>query len=73
VLRVNNAGTDAMKGRWEKNWLRILGVMVARSVRDWRGVSMDRNVGRRPLPTAEQEEDFSLLILIYFIFHQLIT
>jgi hypothetical protein len=47
--------------------------MVARSVRDWRGVSMDRNVGRRPLPTAEQEEDFSLLILIYFIFHQLIT
>jgi hypothetical protein len=47
--------------------------MVARSVRDWRGVSMDRNVGRRPLPTVEQEEDFSLLILIYFIFHQLIT
>jgi hypothetical protein len=48
-------------------------VMVARSVRDWRGVSMGRNVGRRPLPTAEQEEGFSLLILAYFISHPLIT
>jgi hypothetical protein len=48
-------------------------VMVARSVRDWRGVSMDRNVGRRPLPTTEQEEGFSLLILAYFISHPLIT
>jgi hypothetical protein len=43
-------------------------VMVARSVRDCRGVSMGRNVGRGPLPTAEQEEGFSLLIfcLLYF-------
>jgi hypothetical protein len=48
-------------------------VMVARSVRNWRGVSMDRNVGRGPLPTAEQEEGFSLLILAYFISHPLIT
>jgi hypothetical protein len=48
-------------------------VMVARSVRDWRGVSMGRNVGRRPLPTVEQEEGFSLLILSYFISHPLIT
>ena len=37
--------------------------MVARSVRGWRGVSMGRNVGRGPLPTAEQVEGFSLLIL----------
>jgi hypothetical protein len=43
-----------------KNWLRIPDVMVVRSVRDWRGVSMDRNVGRGPLPTAEQEEGFFL-------------
>jgi hypothetical protein len=50
-----------------------LTVMVARSVRDWRGVSMGRNVGRGPLPTAEQEEGFSLLILAYFISHPLIT
>jgi hypothetical protein len=48
-------------------------VMVATSVRDWRGVSMGRNVGRGPLPTAEQEEGFSLLILVYFISHPLIT
>jgi hypothetical protein len=48
-------------------------VMVARSVRDWRGVSMDRNVGRGPLPTAEQDEGFSLLILACFISHPLIT
>jgi hypothetical protein len=48
-------------------------VMVARSVRDWRGVSMDKNVGRGLLPTAKQEEGFSLLILDYFIFHPLIT
>jgi hypothetical protein len=48
-------------------------VMVARSVRDWRGVSMGRNVGRGPLLTAEQEESFSLLILVYFISHTLIT
>jgi hypothetical protein len=48
-------------------------VMVARSVRDWRGVSMGRNVGRGPLPTAEQEEGLSLLILAYFISHPLIT
>jgi hypothetical protein len=34
---------------------------------------MDRNVGRGPLPTAEQEEGFSLLILAYFISHPLIT
>jgi hypothetical protein len=47
--------------------IRVL-VMVARSVRDWRGVSMGRNVGRGPLPTAEQEEGLSLLILAYFIF-----
>jgi hypothetical protein len=48
-------------------------VMVARSVRDWRGNSMGRNVGRGPLPTAEQEEGFSLLILACFISHPLIT
>jgi hypothetical protein len=43
-------------------------VMVARSVRDWRGVSMGRNVGRGPLPTAEQEEGFvpSNSCLLYF-------
>jgi hypothetical protein len=34
---------------------------------------MGRNVGREPLPTTEQEEDFSLLILAYFISHPLIT
>jgi hypothetical protein len=34
---------------------------------------MDRNVGRGPLPTAEQEEGFSLLILVYFISRPLIT
>jgi hypothetical protein len=33
----------------------ILCVMVARSVRDWRGVLMGRKVGREPLPTTEQE------------------
>jgi hypothetical protein len=32
-------------------------------VRDWRGVSMGKNVEQGPLPTAEQEEGFSLLIL----------
>jgi hypothetical protein len=47
-----------------------IAVMVARLVRDWRGVSMDRNVGREPLPTVE---GFSLLILAYFISHPLIT
>jgi hypothetical protein len=47
-------------------------VMIGRSVRDWRGVSMGRNVGRGPLPTAEQEEGFSLLILACFIYHPLI-
>jgi hypothetical protein len=31
-------------------------VMVAISVRDWRGISMDRDVARGPLPTAKQEE-----------------
>jgi hypothetical protein len=46
-------------------------VMVARSVRDWRGVSMGKNVDRGPLPTVEQE-GFSLLILAYFISHPLI-
>jgi hypothetical protein len=50
-----------------------LTVMVARSVRDWRGVSMGRNVGRGPLPTAEQEEGLSFLILACFISHPLIT
>jgi hypothetical protein len=48
-------------------------VMVARSVRDWRKVSMDGNVGRGPVPTAEQDEGFSLLILACFISHPLIT
>jgi hypothetical protein len=48
-------------------------VMVARPVRDYRGVSMGRNVGSRPLPIAEQEEGFSLLILAYVISHPLIT
>jgi hypothetical protein len=51
----------------------IPNVMIARSVRDWRGVSMGRNTGRGPLPTAEQEEGFSLLILACFISHPLIT
>jgi hypothetical protein len=48
-------------------------VMVARSVKDWRWVSMGRNVGRGPLPTVEQEEGFSPLILAYFISRPLIT
>jgi hypothetical protein len=43
--------------------MKSLFVMVARSVRDWRGVSMDRDVSRGSRPTAEQEEGFSLLIL----------
>jgi hypothetical protein len=47
--------------------------MVARSMRGWRGVLLGKNVGRRPLTTAEQEEGFSLLILAYFISHPLIT
>jgi hypothetical protein len=47
--------------------------MVARSVRDWRGVSIGRNVGWGLLPTVEQEEGFSLLILACFISHPLIT
>jgi hypothetical protein len=34
---------------------------------------MGRNAGRGPLPTAEQEEGFSLLILDYFISYLLIT
>jgi hypothetical protein len=34
---------------------------------------MGRNAGRRPLPGAEQDEGFSLLILAYFISHPLIT
>jgi hypothetical protein len=67
--RRNRHGERAMG----KNWLRIPGVMVARSVRDWIGVSMGRNVGQGPLPTAEQEEGFSPLILAYFISHPLIT
>jgi hypothetical protein len=48
-------------------------VMIARSVRDWKGVSMGRNAGRGPLPTVEQEEGLSLLILAYFISHSMIT
>jgi hypothetical protein len=34
---------------------------------------MGMNVGRGPLPTAEQEEGFSLLNLAYFISHTMIT
>jgi hypothetical protein len=34
---------------------------------------MGRNVGRRPLPTDEQEEGFSLLMFAHFISHLLIT
>jgi hypothetical protein len=34
---------------------------------------MSRNTGRGPLPMAEQEEGFSLLILACFISHPLIT
>jgi hypothetical protein len=34
---------------------------------------MGRNAGQGPLPTTEQEEGFSLLILTYFISHPLIT
>jgi hypothetical protein len=34
---------------------------------------MDRNVGQGPLPTAKQEESFSLLIFVCFISHPLIT
>jgi hypothetical protein len=48
-------------------------IMVARSVSDWRGVSMSSNVSRGPLPKTEQEDGFSLLILAYFISHLLIT
>jgi hypothetical protein len=48
-------------------------VMVARSMRDWRGVSMGRNIGRGQRPPTEQEEGFSILILAYFISHPLIT
>jgi hypothetical protein len=33
---------------------------------------MGKNVGRGPLPTAEQEKGFFLLILAYFIAHPLI-
>jgi hypothetical protein len=44
--------------------------MVA-SVRDWKEVSIGKNVGRGPLPTAEQEEGLSLLILAYFISNRL--
>jgi hypothetical protein len=62
-----------LKGDGNKFWLRIPDVMVARSVRDWRGGSMGRNAGRGPLPTAEQEHGFPLLILAYFISHPLIT
>lgn len=47
--------------------------MAARSVRDWSGVSMDRNVDRGPLSTAEQKESFFLLIHVSFISDQLIT
>jgi hypothetical protein len=60
-------------GGGEDNLELIPDVMVARSVRDWRGVSMGRNVGRGPLPMTEQEEGFSLLILASFISHPLIT
>jgi hypothetical protein len=72
VLWASSVGTDAMEGRWEKTLAPIPDVMVARSVRDWRGVSMGRNVGRTPMPTTEQE-GFSLLILAYFVSHPLIT
>jgi hypothetical protein len=34
---------------------------------------MGRNTGQGPLPTSEQEEGFSLLILDCFISHPLIT
>jgi hypothetical protein len=47
-------------------------LLWARSVRDWIGVSMCRNVGQGPMPTAEQE-GFSLLIIDYIISHLLIT
>jgi hypothetical protein len=47
-------------------------VMVARSVSDWRGVLIGSNVGWGPLPTAEQEEGFYFLILVYFISYPLI-
>jgi hypothetical protein len=33
---------------------------------------MGRNAGQGPLPTAEQEQGFSLLILAYFISNPLI-
>jgi hypothetical protein len=45
VLRANIAGINAVKGRWKK-LAPIPDVMVARSVRDWRGVSMGRNIVR---------------------------
>jgi hypothetical protein len=64
--------TKAMGSDRNPSYL-IPDVMVARSVRDWRGVSMGRNVGRGPLLTVEQEEGFSLLIIVYFISHPLIT
>jgi hypothetical protein len=47
--------------------------MVARLVRDWRGVSMAGTSVGGSLPTAEQEESFSPLILAYFISHPMIT
>jgi hypothetical protein len=47
--------------------------MVARLVRDERGVSIGSNVGRGPLLMVKQEESFSLLIIAYFISHLLIT
>jgi hypothetical protein len=47
------------------------------TVRDSRATTRVRGTRRRagqgPLPTAKQEEGFSLLILVYFIFHPLIT
>jgi hypothetical protein len=61
------------KEKLRQSYVILIAVMIGRSVRDWRGVSMGRNVGRGPLPTAEQEEGFSLLILAYFISHPLIT
>jgi hypothetical protein len=63
---------EAMGSNRNPSYL-IPDVMIARSVRDWRGVSMDRNVDWGPLPTAEQEEGFFLLILACFISHPLIT
>jgi hypothetical protein len=47
--------------------------MVARSVDDWRGNIDGQEHRPELLSTTEQEKDFSILILVCFIYHPLIT